>query len=79
MARLIRAWAAGRGISVSYASRLATGSGDTVVRIEERGMSLTARRARRIIEYLSDHWPEGLEWPPDVPRLAPGAREERAA
>ena len=38
--RLIRAFADAREISMSYASRLVTGSGDTVARIE-RGTSLT--------------------------------------
>jgi len=71
---LIRAWAVGRGVSVSTASRLLSGSGDTVDRME-RGMSLTARRAAAIIQKASDHWPTDLEWPPEIPR--PEARPGR--
>ena len=67
---LIRCYAAGREISVSYASRLITGSGDTVDRIV-RGTSLTARRAERIRQRASERWPDDLEWPPGIPRPAP--------
>ncbi|WP_425154721.1 hypothetical protein [Candidatus Palauibacter sp.] len=31
------------------------------------------RTLRRLHEYLSDNWPEGLEWPPDIPRPEPPA------
>ena len=78
-ASLIRSWADHKGLSVSYASRLATGSGDTVDRIESGGMSLTVRRTARIYQYLSDHWPPHLEWPPDVPRPEPAREEEKEA
>ena len=65
---LIRSYAAARGISVSYASKIATGSGDTVDRITNRGMSLTARRTEKIINKISDRWPEAAPWPSDIPR-----------
>ena len=67
IAELIRNYAAARAISVSYASRLITGSGDTVSRIE-RGTSLTARRAERIRQRASDRWPDDLPWPPEIER-----------
>ena len=75
---LIRCYAAARGISVSYASRLLTGSGDTVDRIAG-GMSITARRAERILHRASDRWPAGLAWPADVPRPPRSVGSERAA
>ena len=71
---LIRRYATGREISVSYASRLITGSGDTVDRIV-RGTSLTARRAERIRQRASERWPEDLEWPRGIPRPAPTVRK----
>ena len=49
---LIRSYAAARGISVSYASRLLTGSGDTVDRVTA-GASVTARRAETILRRAS--------------------------
>ena len=67
IAALIRSFATFREISVSYASILLTGSGDTVKRLEG-GMSLTGRRAEKIVERALDHWPAGLPWPEDIPR-----------
>ena len=58
------------GGSVSTVSRRATGSGDTIARLR-RGCAITTRRAERAFQYLSDHWPEFVEWPADVPRPAP--------
>ena len=70
--RLIKAYANARSVSDSTASLRATGSGDTVSRIG-RGMSLTFRRAARIVRWLSDNWPASTEWPADIPRPAPAA------
>ena len=78
LADLIRRYAAGRGATESYASRLATGSGDTLTRIDT-GTSLTARRAARIVQWLSDHWPPGAEWPADIPRPDPSPDSPAAA
>ena len=75
---LIRTYAAARGISVSYASRLLTGSGDTVDRIAA-GMSVTARRAEAILGRASDRWPPGLPWPAGIPRPAAHADDDRGA
>ena len=67
---LIRDFAAARGLSVSYASRLLTGSGDTVDRISA-GASITARRAETILRRASEGWPDGFDWPVGIPRPAP--------
>ena len=72
---LIRSYAAARGISVSYASRLLTGSGDTVDRVTA-GASITARRAETILRRASQRWPDGRAWPTDIPRPAPEGSEE---
>lgn len=58
------------GQSVSTVSRRATGSGDTIARLR-RGRSITTRRAERAFQYLSEHWPEPIEWPAHIPRPAP--------
>ena len=73
---LIRIYAAASGISVSYAAKVITGSGDTVSRIEA-GMSLTCRRAEKIINELSVRWPTNVEWPQGIERPEP--RGEKAA
>ena len=51
----------------STISRLATGSGATIQRLRG-GADITTRRLARAIQYLSNHWPDHLEWPSDVPR-----------
>ena len=59
--------------------RLASGSGDFYARLK-RGHDLTTRRAERVVQWLSDHWPSDLEWPEDIPRPTPqpvgGARDK---
>ena len=75
---LIRSYAAARGISVSYASRLLTGSGDTVDRVTA-GASITARRAETILRRASHQWPDGRTWPTDIPRPAPQGEHDQGA
>ena len=79
---LIHAFAAARGLSVSYASRLLTGSGDTVDRVTA-GASITARRAETILRRASQSWPADRAWPADIPRPEPaeesrGGRQEKS-
>ena len=64
---LIHAFADARSLSVSYASRLLTGSGDTVDRVTA-GASITARRAETILRRASQSWPANCDWPADIPR-----------
>ena len=75
---LIRSYAAACGISVSYASRLLTGSGDTVDRVVG-GMSITARRSETILSRASARWPAGLAWPAGIPRPERRAEDGRRA
>lgn len=59
---LVELFAEHTGRSAGTVSRLATGSGDTIVRLR-RGSTITARRIDRALRYLSDNWPEDLPWP----------------
>ncbi|MDE2906596.1 MAG: hypothetical protein OXQ28_10995 [Acidobacteriota bacterium] len=65
------------GRSISTVSRYATGSGETIARLQ-RGHAITTRRAERAIRFLSDNWPAPVEWPADIPRPAgsPGLADE---
>lgn len=63
-----------RGWKLTHASRMASGSGDTLSRING-GIGLTIRRANAIIQRCSDLWPEGAQWPADIPRPAPKKKE----
>ena len=37
------------------------------------GCSITIRRANKITQWFSDHWPADLLWPEDIPRPEPAA------
>lgn len=83
IAALIHLFSREVGVSESYASRLLSGSGDTVRRLES-GMSMTHRRSERLIQAASDNWPAGAPWPQSIPRPqpspdSPAAREAEAA
>lgn len=74
---LIHAFADARSLSVSYALRLLTGSGDTVDRVTA-GASITARRAETILRRASQNWPTDRPWPAGIPRPAPAEESERS-
>ena len=67
IASLIEQLAAARGWKLTHASRMATGSGDTVSRIQG-GINLTMRRANAIIVRCSELWPADWPWPDGIPR-----------
>lgn len=75
--RLVHLYGAAAGLTPRTVSTYAAGSGDFCDRLE-RGHDITTRRAERVIQWFSDHWPEGLEWPSDIPRPAPGAKGKAA-
>lgn len=64
---LARRYAARRAIALSTASTYITGSGDTFARLE-KGRTITLRRAEVLLKTFSERWPQGLEWPADIPR-----------
>ncbi len=68
--RLIELYASARGLTVSTVSTYATAHGDTHARLA-RGHDITTRRAARVVQWFSDHWPAGVDWPPDIDRPAP--------
>lgn len=67
---LIELFARANSRSPRTIARYATGSGDMYDRLIA-GCDMTTRRAQRALQWLSDHWPDDLEWPSDVPRPAP--------
>ena len=74
MARLRRVaavYAEARGLALSTVGRMVAGKCDFFPLLAEGRVTL--RRANRVLERLSDNWPEGLEWPPDIPRPEPPA------
>jgi len=66
-------------LSVVDAYAAATGAEDTTIssrvfadgkKIDamRRGGSITLRRANEAIQWFSDNWPEGADWPSDIHR-----------
>lgn len=76
--RLTACYAQHTGRRETTVSRLATGSGMTIERLRN-GAAITTRRLGASFVWLSDHWPEGLEWPADIPRPEANPNREEAA
>ena len=76
--KLIDAAAEASGLSPHTIGRYASGNGNFYGRLK-RGLDLTTRRAARVIQWLSDHWPEDLDWPSDIPRPTPNPDRKEAA
>lgn len=60
---------AAREIGESTAGRLCAADGRFFSRIRE-GKTLTLRKYDEVISWFEANWPDGAEWPHDVPRLA---------
>lgn len=54
-------------LQVTTLSQRAAGDWRFLARIAEGGR-FTVRKYDEVIAWFSDHWPEGAEWPSDVPR-----------
>ena len=68
--RLLTRYAAARGIAVTSACAYSAGQARLADRLRA-GRDITSRRAVRIAQWLSDHWPPAAAWPADIPRPTP--------
>ncbi|KFG68678.1 hypothetical protein JH26_14475 [Microvirga sp. BSC39] len=59
-----------RRISAARLSTLLFNDGKRILLLKNGG-DIGSRRLQEAFQWLSDHWPEGAEWPSDVPRPAP--------
>jgi hypothetical protein len=59
-----------RGISLSRISTIVFGDGKALRRIQSGG-DLTTGTFERGMAWFSANWPEGVDWPADVPRPQP--------
>ena len=64
---LIEVAARAAGVTPATMSRRCSGSGDLYARLRS-GRDITSRRAERIVQWLSDHWSDAVEWPSGLPR-----------
>ena len=67
--RLAETYAARRKIALSTIGRIAGGNGGFFKRVKEG--RVTIRRAERVCQWFSDHWPADAEWPAAIPRPQP--------
>lgn len=65
-------------LSESRIGQLAAGNPGFYMRMRNGG-GCTIRLYGRVLQWFSDNWPEGAEWPPDVPRPAPASETRGAA
>lgn len=66
---LVEAFAASRDIGVTTAWRLAINDPAFHERLRSE-KTITLRTYDRALNWFSDNWPDGAEWPADVPRPA---------
>jgi hypothetical protein len=72
---LARAYAAARGISLARVSTLAHNQGGFFARLEDRRGGFTFATFEKCMRWFSANWPEGHDWPTDVPRPLPDVAE----
>lgn len=66
---LTRSYAAATGTSTTTISSRVFDDGKKLAAIEAGG-DIYSGRLIRAIQWFSDNWPDGAEWPADVPRPA---------
>ena len=64
---VVSAFATARNLSEGRVSTLAFGDGTRLKHLRSGG-DMGARRIERAMAWFSSNWPEGANWPADVPR-----------
>ena len=72
LVRLARCCAVYRKVSLPRVGFLCANDGKFINRIAKDG-TCALRTASRAMLWFSGHWPEDLEWPPDIPRPEPSS------
>ena len=67
---LVQVYADARHLHVSTVGRQCSGDSRLLRRLQGGG-AVSPRVHARILQWFSDHWPAGAEWPSDIPRPAP--------
>ena len=71
-------FAAFRSLARSTVSLYATGRGAYLAELEAGTVGLTLRRRDNILRWFAENWPADLEWPADIPRPVPHAKDPAA-
>lgn len=67
---LARAFGAALGVRDSSVSHKIVGKGDFFAKLQQ-GSIPKVDTYEKLLQKFSDHWPEGADWPADIPRPAP--------
>ena len=73
---LMRLYAKRRRVELSTLGRLIVSNSTVAERLAEGRVNI--RTVRRIEQWLSDRWPDDLDWPADIPRPAPKPTDKAA-
>lgn len=68
----MRVYAKRRRVALTTLGGFIVGNSTVAERLAEG--RVTVATIRRIEQWLSDRWPDDLDWPADIPRVAPQAR-----
>jgi len=68
--KVAQAYTAHTGLKFSTVSTYAANDGKWLPNLKASpAKSCTLRKAERVLQWFSDHWPDAdLEWPSDIPR-----------
>ena len=76
---LVAAYASHVGLRETTVAKRCAGQAHAIDRLRSGHHSITVRRAERIVQWLSDHWPADLPWPDGIDRPAPTPGSPAAA
>jgi hypothetical protein len=65
------------GTKPTILSHAVFGNGSRLTRVLAGSAGLSVDSWEKVMQYLSDHWPAGIEWPENVIRLPPRQRASR--
>lgn len=72
---LVSPFCAARRISEARLSTLLFNDGKRVALLRAGG-DISSRKLVEAFQWFSDHWPDGADWPPSVPRPEPTSAEQ---
>ena len=77
LVELADALATHKNVRLWRLGHLAAGRGAFFVVLKSGKRHCQTNTYDRVLQWFSDHWPEGLDWPPDIPRPEPRPEGER--
>lgn len=73
-----KTYAAAKNVSLATLARLAAGDWRFFSRLDDERTTFTARKYDEVIKWISENWPDDVEWPVEVARVPSPSTEEAA-